>query len=249
MLELINRDRKANGLNPVAWDAIAALAGQKHAQEMADLGYMSHWNIDGHGPDLRYAAAGGLDSVQENVYSYRSWKSDGTAALITDWNEVILTAQKSLMASEGHRANILSPEHTHVGVGFAYNPTTGDIRIAQEFVNRYVQISSLPRRARVGDRIVLRGNLLPESLDPVVNIAYEPFPMALTLAELNASRTYESPAQNVAIIPVSVDSKGTFVADFKLDSPAQAGIYHVRLWVKRADDSKVLAANGVIEVR
>ena len=31
MLELINRDRKANDLNPVAWDIIAASAGRQHA--------------------------------------------------------------------------------------------------------------------------------------------------------------------------------------------------------------------------
>jgi len=249
MLELINRDRKANGLNPVTWDAIAALAGQNHAQEMADLGYVSHWNIDGHGPDFRYVAAGGLDSVQENVYSYRSWKPDGTAAPITNWNDVILTAQKSLMASEGHRANILLPEHTHVGIGVAYNVATGDVRITQEFVNRYVQVSPLPRRARPGDRIVLRGDLLPGSLDPMINLAYEPLPSGLTLAELNATRTFASLAQNVTSIPGVVDNRGAFIAEFKLDSPSEAGLYHVRLWVKREDGKQVLASDSIIEVR
>lgn len=248
MLDLINRDRAANGLDPVAWDAVAAKAGMAHAEDMAALGYMSHWNVDGLGPDHRYAAAGGLDMAQENVYSYRSWMSDGGAAPITDWDKVVVDAQEALMGSEGHRANILSPEHTHVGVGFAYNAATGDVRIAQEFVNHYVQVSPLPRRARPGDRLVLRGKLLAGSSNPVINLAYEPKPQPLTLEQLNATSTYQSPANMVEVISVTPGDDGTFVGEIPLAASIPAGLYHVRMWVDHGTFTSVQAVNLVVSV-
>jgi uncharacterized protein YkwD len=127
MLEFINRDRRANGLSPVEWDAAAASAGQQHAQEMADLGYVSHWNIDGYGPDYRYTQAEGLDVVFENVYRLVTRRSDGAAGTISDWRRAVEEAQAALMESEGHRANILAPEHTHVGIGIAYNVAAGTV--------------------------------------------------------------------------------------------------------------------------
>ena len=166
MLELVNADREANGLQPVAWDATAAAAGQKHSEEMAQFGYMSHWNMDGYGPEYRYSRAGGLDMSQENVYRLVHQWEDGRGAPIDDWEQVVADAQAALMNSPGHRANILAPEHTHLGVGIAYNAATGNVAIAQEFVNRYVTIEPLPQRAQPGDRLVLRGTSAARQHEP-----------------------------------------------------------------------------------
>ncbi len=251
MLELINRDRKANGSSPVEWDATAAAAGLQHAQEMADYSYMSHWNRDGYDPDYRYTRAGGLDVAFENVYRLQVRRSDGTGGVISDWRQAIEDAQAALMKSEGHRANILAPEHTHVGIGIAYNATAGDLCLAQEFVNRYVQIAALPRRARPGERLVLRGKLLSGSTEPLVNLAYEPSPPAsgLTIEQLNAKGAYSSPAQQIAVVPVSADASGEFVTEIKLEAAAPAGLYHVRLWANSGEKQRVLAFDYVVEVR
>ena len=166
-----------------------------------------------------------------------------------DWRRVVEDAQAQLMKSEGHRANILAPEHTRVGVGIAYNATTGDVCIAQEFINHYVQIEALPRRARLGDRLVLRGKLLPGSSEPVVNLVCEPFPGSLSLEQLNATRTYESLAKLVSVVPVSSLDAGEFVAEIKLDNAGQPGLYHVRLWVNSGVLKNVPAVDAVIEVR
>src|SRR6185369_11845538 len=63
LLTLINQDRERQGLKPVQMDAIAAAAGQKHAEEMAVNRYLSHWNKEGKLPDQRYTEAGGKDHV------------------------------------------------------------------------------------------------------------------------------------------------------------------------------------------
>ncbi len=250
LLELVNVDRAAAGLAPVAWDPIAAQAGQEHSEEMADLGYMSHWNLDGYGPEHRYSFAGGLDFVQENVYRLVHRWADGSGAPIEDWEKVLADAQAALMDSPGHRANILAPEHTHLGVGMAYRADTGTVSIAQEFVNRYVQVEPLPRRARPGDRVILRGTLLPGSADPLVNIAYEPFPAPMTLDALNQTGTYTPAAQHLAVPPVQVGADGRFVSEYTLDAGAAPGLYHILVWVETAAAAeRVPALDAVIEVQ
>jgi len=56
--------------------------GQRHSDEMAQFGYMSHWNMDGYGPEYRYSRAGGVDKAQENVYRLVYQWEDGRGAPI-----------------------------------------------------------------------------------------------------------------------------------------------------------------------
>jgi uncharacterized protein YkwD len=249
MLALVNADRASQGLTPVSWDTTAASAGQQHAEEMAELGYMSHWNLDGYGPEHRYSQAGGLNYSQENVYRLVHRWEDGTGAPIEDWDKVIRDAEAALMNSPGHRANILAPAHTHLGIGIAYKASTGTVSISQEFVNRYVEIEPLPRRARPGDRIIVRGQLLPGSSAPLVNIAYEPFPSPMTLEELNQTGTYTPRAEHLTVPQTVVGQDGRFYAEYVLDKAAPPGLYHVLLWVDNpVSGEKIPAVDAVIEV-
>lgn len=247
MLELINRDRAAVGLAPVQMDSLAAQVGQAHAEEMAAHLYMSHWNLKGWGPDLRYSIAGGHDAVMENVYM--SWQrySSGTPVPIDDWEQIVREAQSSLMTSPGHRANILEPEHTHVGIGIAYNWRTGDVRIAQEFVNHYIEMDPLPQTAAPGDTLTVSGRLLAGAAAPLVNLDYELIPRAMSVAELNATRTYISPAQFVTAIAPQTDARGRFTAAVPIGRDKPAGVYHVRVWVMFGNE-RILVADPVVFV-
>lgn len=239
LLAMINADRTAAGLQPVEWDETAAGAGQAHAQEMADVGYLSHWNLDGYGPDYRYTAAGGLHIARENIFSLSA--EGGKAAPISDWKAVAQQAEQSLMASEGHRANILAPAHTHVGIGVAYQPATGELRIAQEFVDQYADIQSPPLRAASGDRFMLRGTLHPGVSNPIANLAYEPFPEPPTLDELAGRTTYRSPAVFLDEPGVSLEGSD-FVFDVAIPENALPGLYHIRMWAdtEAAEDTQII---------
>ena len=126
---------------------------------------------------------------------------------------------------------------------------TGNVAISQEFVNRYVALEPLPKRAQPGDRLVARGTLLPGSSDPLVNIAYQPFPQPLTLEQLNQTGTYKSAAEHVAVPQIRAEADGRFVAEYTIDKSAPAGLYHVWLWVRTPGlDEPVQAVNAVIEV-
>ena len=242
MLDLVNADRAANGLSRLAWDSTAAQAGQNHAQEMAQFGYLSHWDLAGNGPDHRYTAAGGLDAVQENAYQY-THSSSLAPTSPGDWQELIRQAEDALMNSPGHRANILAPEHTHLGVGIAYDAASGTLAITQEFVNHYVALSPLPQQAAVGQRIVVRGRLEAGASEPLLEIAYEPFPTARGLAELTP-QTYTSLASGVETFALTPADNGGFEIEILLDNPGQPGLYHVRIWVQTAQGQ--MLANDVV---
>ena len=248
MVRLINDERKKNGLSPVQIDPVAQKAGQEHASEMAELGYLSHWDIDGFGPDYRYSRAGGTDCVQENVASYSIKYDSGTPAPISDWNKVIKQMHANLMASEGHRANILDAAHTHVGLGIAYNASSGEVRVAQEFVNDYSNSSRLPLLAQSGDRLILRGTLSPNIVEPLAILAYEPFPEPMSPIQLNQTGTYISPAQKVKELKMNV-TDNSFVIEVSLEGNALPGLYHVQVFANLPSNQQIQIIDQIFEVR
>jgi uncharacterized protein YkwD len=247
MLNLINQDRQANGLKPVLWDKIATLAGLAHADEMARFGYMSHWNLEGQGPDYRYSQAGGLNTVRENVFLYQHSLGTGPASR-GDWEALIRKAQQSLMDSPGHRENILAREHTHVGLGIAYNADAGRLTIAQEFVDQYIALQPERRLIPVGEKVTISGRLMAGATMPVINLAYETYPKIMTIDALNATGTYTSPAETYQAIALKTNSDGQFSQPIVLDYKRQTGLYHIRVWVE-TDHGKTLASDVVVSVQ
>ncbi|MBN1177921.1 MAG: CAP domain-containing protein [Anaerolineae bacterium] len=245
MHTLINEDRQAHGLQPVEWDETAAIAALQHAQEMADFGYISHWNLDGYGPDYRYTSTGGAHVVFENVYTYEHSPGGGPTTA-EEWEALIQEAQQTLMDSPGHRDNILAPEHTHVAIGIDYSESTGRLAIAQEFVNQYMTLTPLPRSASVGQTVQLSGWLGPRVANPLLNLAYEPFPAPRNLADLRPE-PYRSPAEVFDVPNLTVSDDGRLSAAFVLDNNAQPGLYHVWLWVE-TEHGFVQAVGWVIRV-
>ncbi|HUM67672.1 MAG TPA: CAP domain-containing protein [Chloroflexota bacterium] len=160
--------------------------------------------------------------------------------------EVIQNAHTGLMNSPGHRANILDPAHTHVGIGMAYNADTGQFRLAQGFTNQYGRLSSpLPLQAAPGDTIAVRGHLTGESLsNPLLNLAYEPLPTPMNREILNRTSTYTSAATSLTTRQVDL----TFDETVTLDNNGQAGFYHIRLFVDVAGE-QALVIDHVILVR
>lgn len=245
MLDLINRDRAEAGLGPVVWDDTAARAGVAHAADMIARSFFSHWNPDGFGPDHRYSAAGGVHVARENLYTFSLTFEDGRGVPIDDWSAVIEHAEAELMNSPGHRANILDPAHSHVGIGMAYNAATGQFRLAQEFTNHHVELDiPLPSEARPGEALHVVGVFGPAVQGGgILDLAYEPFPAPLSPAELSARSAYTSAAQSVgdgrAIGPVF---------DETITLPATPGLYHLRLFVDLAS-GQAQVLDHVISVR
>lgn len=249
MLQLVNEERRSRGLRPVAWDVVAATAGQFHAEEMVTFGYLSHWNLEGYGPDFRYVQQGGVDAVSENVYSLNH-SPGGEPTTPAEWEAYIDRAHESLMGSQGHRDTVLRPSNTHLGIGIAYDPASGRLRIAQEFVVRQATLSAVARQAALNDVVTIEGRLLDDSTAPLLNLAYEPFPQPLSLAKLAATNSYLSPAEIFEAVNITPDSDGYFSLPVSLNHENQPGLYHLRLWVNVSDQSEpVMVANPIVMVR
>ncbi len=247
MLELINRDRQAAGLSPVQWDETAARAAQAHAEEMATYVYLSHWNLAGYGPEHRYFFAGGRDAVRENVYAYYQRSTAGVGIPIQDWQSTVEQAQEALMESPGHRDNILQPSHTHVGVGIGYNATLGEVRIVQEFVDRYVALDPVPELVRLGDAVEVAGRLLPGAASPLINLAYEPFPTPMSVADLNQTGSYTPRAEIFQALQPRVEGS-KFWATVRFTESDRPGLYHIRVWIER-EGQRIFAGNAIVAVR
>jgi uncharacterized protein YkwD len=112
LLILVNRDRAAAGLEPVERDARLQEVARAYSREMVRTGEVAHVSSkSGAAVDrVRAARISPLPStLAENLGRAFSTREVETA----------------FMGSPGHRANILNPDVTHVGIGVAAGATEG----------------------------------------------------------------------------------------------------------------------------
>jgi len=106
VIDLVNVEREARGLHPLAYDYSLAAAARDHSEDMGVQDYFSHTSLDGRTVGDRITGAG---------YSYNTYGENIAAGQSTP--EVVID---SWMSSSGHRANILNPNFCDIGVGYAY---------------------------------------------------------------------------------------------------------------------------------
>lgn len=117
MIDLVNKERVKQGEAPLSYDAKLRDVARGHSADMFRRGYFSHLTPEGN--DLSYRAkVGGVDFliIGENLAYAPS----------------LDLAHKGLMNSPGHRANILSGDYHHIGVGVANGGAYG-IMFTQNF--------------------------------------------------------------------------------------------------------------------
>lgn len=115
---LINQERRVHGLKLLLPDPILARVARQHSEEMRDLQYFAH---ESPVPGMttvadRFRRVFGVRPrcIAENVA--RRW---GLACELSEAK--LLDSHRGLMASPGHRANILYPTVQVMGVGLATN--------------------------------------------------------------------------------------------------------------------------------
>lgn len=106
VLILTNQERTSRGLNALLNDPEAELAAKVHCEDMAARNFFDHFTPEGWSPldRLVMTGGGGFTASGENV----AFGQPDPATVVTAW-----------MNSPGHRANILFPDFTHLGVGVA----------------------------------------------------------------------------------------------------------------------------------
>jgi uncharacterized YkwD family protein/spore coat assembly protein SafA len=105
VLRLVNVERAKNGLAALKSDWQLSRVARYKSQDMINKGYFSHTSPT-YGSPFKMMESFGIrfSSAGENIaYGQRT-----PAEVMNGW-----------MNSPGHRANILSPSYTHIGVGLA----------------------------------------------------------------------------------------------------------------------------------
>ncbi|MBI4286638.1 MAG: CAP domain-containing protein [Chloroflexi bacterium] len=188
MLALINKDRQDFGLAPVtlAYNA----AAQKHAQDMLDNYYISHWATDGLKPYMRYTLEGGLNFEREND-AYSGWfnRAENPANYAPiDPKEEINALEYAMMYDDaasdwGHRDTILYEWNKRVSLGIAYDNKR--LALVQQFEGDYIEYTVPPTLS--GNTLSLGGRFTgPSIVLDNVSIAYEALPQPLTAEQLLA---------------------------------------------------------------
>lgn len=203
-LLLINNDRMEHGLSNVSLSTIDA--AQKHAENMLEHGYFSHWDIRGFKPYMRYTLAGGRGAVSENVAYYYS------SGLI-DQREAIKKLQWEMMHNDsdsnwGHRDNILNPLHNKVSIGIAYDEHI--LYLVQDFEDEYIRWTAL--NVSGNGYVFLSGSLTGiERKIYTIGIFYDPHPKNLTPSQLSKSPysgAYSMGTFVGAVVPPGFSSTG-----------------------------------------
>jgi len=123
---LTNDQRQRWGLAALAWDESLAAAARWHSGDMLQRRFFSHDTPDGR--SLTDRLAPGYTRAGENIWS-GSGMNYGDSRLLA--REIVT----GWLASPGHRANILDPGYTHLGVGIAAQGP--EIRATQDFVQAH----------------------------------------------------------------------------------------------------------------
>jgi uncharacterized protein YkwD len=120
ILRTMNAYRKVNGLGPYVLDARMTAAAADRMRHMEELGYWAHKAPDGTPPFVWLEKRGFAFSMAgENL---------------AEGFETVEVLVDSWMRSEGHRANILSPAYTSIGVAII------DGRVRQRAIGRSVVV-------------------------------------------------------------------------------------------------------------
>ena len=102
MLAFVNEERIGAGLQPLTLDQRLVPVARQHSEEMFRLRYFGHQSPVNGSPFDRLEAVGiRYSRAGENLAYAQS----------------VAVAHRGLMASEGHRENILRPEFTRIGIG------------------------------------------------------------------------------------------------------------------------------------
>ncbi|PJC36691.1 hypothetical protein CO046_04725 [Candidatus Peregrinibacteria bacterium CG_4_9_14_0_2_um_filter_53_11] len=116
LLNLINADRAAHGLNSITVSTELDTVAQAHSENMGSGNFFAHIDPQGRSPDDRRRAAGVTTPIRENLGRSTS----------------IELTQEGLMRSPVHRDAILDPDIKRVGLGIVKD-ATGYYYITQNF--------------------------------------------------------------------------------------------------------------------
>ncbi len=131
---LINNERRNNGLTALSLDSKLSDIARVHSQDMAQNNFFAHENLRGQDPTARASAQGYscyksygsyyTSGIAENIFQNNLYTSTTSINFIPfhDWStqsEIAESTVQGWMNSPGHRQNILTSTYDKEGIGVA----------------------------------------------------------------------------------------------------------------------------------
>lgn len=223
MLAGVNQYRLDNGLSLLQEETEVSKVAERYAREMVSQNFFAHIAPDGRGPQERLADAGLPWPVSENLGAMRSYGL-GT-------REIVDGLLRALIESPVHRANLLDPRATHIGLGFAQDKDlqtafmdldmaghagAGTVLVVQEFVRKPLKSWS----GGVSSTVTARRSTVQLTGEPVDRFEF----VAVEVLDRATRRLVRY--QHLPVVA------GTFAAQLQWSDP---GEYEVRVLGLRAD--------------
>ncbi|MDE1855541.1 MAG: CAP domain-containing protein [Candidatus Micrarchaeota archaeon] len=191
-LGLINADRHQYGLGNVTLSNEPS--GQQHSDSMIVNNYFSHWDIYGMKPYMRYTLVGGTGAVSENI-AFRESAACGIFGCNGNINvkqalqqmEYDMMYNDSACCNNGHRYNILDPNHNQVSIGIAYNASS--VYFTEDFIDNYIAWSSYGID-NATQEMYLQGTLQGGYKLNSVQVSYDQQVQDMSKAQLAATSSY-----------------------------------------------------------
>jgi uncharacterized protein YkwD len=258
VLSLINRDRAKAGLSPVALDEAASMAGLRHARDMAAKGFTGHIGTDGSVPEQRYTESGGAHFVQENaacLFDGKARKLDPAPrfdpAKLAELQKLFMD---EVPPNDGHRRNVLKPEHNRVGIGLAQPAGVNQPCLAQEFVDDYGRYDALPKVAKPKAKLRIAGTISEPLSFGGIGIGRTELPVPKRIEEVSGARGYAIPAPQQLYFgpgfktpkPVQIDGQRFSI---ELELGATRGQYAVSIWARRGTGKLFMVSMRTVTVR
>ena len=258
LLKIVNHERALAKVPPLELDDLANRVASEHALDMATGNFLNHCGRDGSKPYHRYSFAGGIHGLLENVSVLNKVRTTNPSDLIKDLIYMHTTMHAEVPPDDGHRRNILAPHNTHIGFGIALH--NDNLRLAEEYIARYIEMVPFKQTSTPRDRFFLRGRLLNKKhILKSVNIFYEPFPRPIDLDSLPPVAACGLPSTFVTLYPklpdgefyadsstgtIELGTRGWFVLPVELFK-AEPGIYTIVFWVSKTPQGKPFAATNI----
>ena len=129
ILDLTNEERRKHGQPPLQMEETLRGIARGHGDDMIARNFFDHLNPDGLAPQDRIAARHRrlIGLTGENIWASSGPAPSDPAAVARE----MMYGEHGWMNSPPHRANILRPEYTHLGVGISVRG--GELRATQNF--------------------------------------------------------------------------------------------------------------------
>ena len=121
VLALVNSERSKAGLKPLAMDWELQRVARIKSCDMAENNYFSHQSPSYGSP---------FDMMKQFGIQYKTAGEN-----IASGQRTPAEVMQAWMASTGHRANILKPDYTHIGVGYCKGGKMG-VYWTQQFISK-----------------------------------------------------------------------------------------------------------------